>query len=94
MFDLREYALQVLLEGTWINFELCSTLQRAIRICVDELTGNPFRVIGYKNGKWVECLLSGSMLSVEHKDFRMLKHGKGAVHNDSAMETERILSRV
>jgi hypothetical protein len=94
MFDLKEYALQVLAEGTWINYELCSTLQRAIRICSDELKGNSFRVLGYQNGKWVECLLSGSMLSVENKDFRMLVHKKGAVHNDSNVEAEWALSRV
>lgn len=91
---LQEYCLQVLVEGEWINYSLCRTLPKAIKMSLEELSENPFRVLGYKDGEWVECLLSGSMLSVEHKDFRMLTHWKGAVCSDSVVEINRLLSRV
>ena len=94
MGALQEYCLQVLCDGLWINYSLCRTLQKAIKMSIEELTGNAFRILGYKDGTWVECLVSGSMISVEHKDFRMLTHWKGAVCYDSAVETERLLSRV
>ncbi|ODA40372.1 hypothetical protein DSBG_2794 [Desulfosporosinus sp. BG] len=38
----------------------------------EELNGCTFRVLQYKDGNWIECLISGSMLSVENKDFRVL----------------------
>lgn len=94
MGDLKEYALQVLCEGTWINYSLCRTLQKAIKMSIEELADSAFRILGYKDGLWVECLVSGSMISVENKDFRMLTHWKGAVCCDSVVETERLLSRV
>ena len=94
MGDLEQYALQALCEGLWINYSLCRTLQKAIKMSLEELMGYPFRVLGYKDGIWVECLLSGSMLSVENKDFRILNHRKGAICIDSIVETERLLSRV
>ncbi|ODA41071.1 hypothetical protein DSBG_2109 [Desulfosporosinus sp. BG] len=37
-----------------------------------ELIGCTFRLLEYKGGKWIEILISGSMLSVENKDFRVL----------------------
>ncbi|WP_068964772.1 hypothetical protein [Desulfosporosinus sp. BG] len=69
---LRDYCLQVLVENIWLNYSLVRTLERSISMAFEELNGCTFRVLQYKDGNWIECLISGSMLSVENKDFRVL----------------------
>lgn len=92
MDDYKEYVLQVLCEETWVNYSLRRTLQKAIKMALEELTGNPFRILGYDGEKWVECLIRGSMLSVMNKDFRILNDRKGAICCDSVVEISRLLS--
>ncbi|WP_068964049.1 hypothetical protein [Desulfosporosinus sp. BG] len=70
---LRDYCLQVLVENVWLNYSLVRTLEQSIKMAFEELNRHPFRVLQYKDGKWIECLISGSMLSVENSDFRALK---------------------
>ncbi len=89
--ELAIEAMELLRSNTFIASIANS---QEIKMGIEELTGNAFRVIGRKDGTWVECLVSGSMISVEHKDFRMLTHREGAVHYDAVVETERLLSRV
>lgn len=69
---LRDYCLQVFVENVWVNYSLVRTLEKAIIMAFEELSEFTFRVLQYKDGKWIECLISGSMLSVENKDFRDL----------------------
>lgn len=72
MTRIKKYMIQVLAEGTWHNYGYSTTMEKAIRISMEELTGYKWRIIGYHNEHWIECLISGSMLSVENKDFRIL----------------------
>jgi hypothetical protein len=72
MTYLRDYCIQVLVETAWVNYTLARTLTKAITMALEELAGYSFRILEYKEGEWIECLICGSMLSVENKDFRVL----------------------
>lgn len=69
---LRDYCLQVFVENVWVNYSLARTLDKAIIMALEELIEYSFRILQYKDGKWIECLISGSMMTVENKDFRVL----------------------
>ena len=72
MAYLRDFCLQVLVGDAWCNYSLERRLEKAIAVAFEELIGCTFRVLEYKDGEWIERLISGSMLSVENKDFRVL----------------------
>lgn len=72
MSYLRDYCLQVLVENEWVNYSLARSLEKAIGMALEEIPEQTFRILQYIDGKWIECLISGSMLSVENKDFRTL----------------------
>lgn len=68
----KAFCLQILVEGVWINYELCRTIERALELVRQEVPGQRFRILGYDSKRnWIELLISGSMLSLP-ENTRML----------------------
>lgn len=61
----KAFCLQILVEGVWVNYELCRTIERALELVYCEVPGQKFRILGYdKQHNWVELLVSGNMLPI------------------------------
>lgn len=74
MPEINLYMIQAVVDEEWVNYEICRSLEKAIKMSLDELQGFRWRILAYVNERWIEYLASGSMNSVEHKDFRILKN--------------------
>lgn len=72
MSDVKTFMVQVYVDDSWQNYEICYSLSDALEFCFGDLSGFLWRVLGYYREQWVEYLACGSMRSVEYKDFRVL----------------------
>lgn len=70
---MQSFTVQVLVEGDWLNYCHCRDFVRAVKLSVEELSGYPFRVLGFDGSRWVECLVRGSLLAVDDRNFRKLR---------------------